>query len=89
MAGCPLSIKLKSYLNCYVKPMFTSLYVSEGSIGFFMISLLYGMPDYSVKSNREEGNGRTDIVFYPESPKIDCDLGERIIQLGVVLFSQQ
>jgi hypothetical protein len=47
------------------------------------------MPDYSVKSNREEGNGRTDIVFYPESPKIDCDLGERIIQLGVVLFSQQ
>jgi hypothetical protein len=36
--------------------------------GFFL-SLLYGMPNYSVRSNREEGNGRTDIVLYPESPK--------------------
>ncbi len=36
--------------------------------GFFL-SLLYGMPDYSVRSNREEGNGRTDIVLYPDNPK--------------------
>ena len=32
--------------------------------GFF-ISLLYGVPRYEVRSNREEGNGRPDVVLYP------------------------
>ena len=32
-------------------------------------SLDVDMPDYSVRSNREEGNGRTDIVLYPDNPK--------------------
>lgn len=36
--------------------------------GFFL-SLLYGMPDYQPQSNREEGEGRPDIVLYPENPK--------------------
>lgn len=36
--------------------------------GFF-ISLLYGVPGYSVRSNREEGTGRPDIVLYPNRPK--------------------
>jgi hypothetical protein len=36
--------------------------------GFFL-SLLYGVPNYSVKSNREEGIGRPDIVLYPNRPK--------------------
>ncbi|MBR1568194.1 MAG: PD-(D/E)XK nuclease domain-containing protein, partial [Lachnospiraceae bacterium] len=35
--------------------------------GFFL-SLLYGVPDYSPQSNREEGDGRPDIVLYPENP---------------------
>ncbi len=35
--------------------------------GFFL-SLLYGIPDYSPQSNREEGDGRPDIVLYPENP---------------------
>ncbi|MBR1855177.1 MAG: PD-(D/E)XK nuclease domain-containing protein, partial [Lachnospiraceae bacterium] len=36
--------------------------------GFFL-SLLYGVPDYQPRSNREEGDGRPDIVLYPENPK--------------------
>jgi hypothetical protein len=36
--------------------------------GIFL-SMLYGTPGYSVRSNREEGNGRTDIVLYPNRPK--------------------
>ncbi len=36
--------------------------------GFFL-SLLYQMPGYTVKSNREEGNGRPDIILYPERPE--------------------
>lgn len=33
------------------------------------LSLLYGVPGYEVRSNREEGNGRPDIVLYPSNPR--------------------
>ena len=36
--------------------------------GLFL-SLLYGTPDYQPRSNREEGDGRPDIVLYPENPQ--------------------
>ena len=47
-----------------------STFDSEESFyhGFFL-SLLYGVKGYSVRSNREEGNGRPDIVLYPNRPK--------------------
>ncbi len=47
-----------------------SYFDSEESFyhGFFL-SLLYWMPGYTPKSNREEGNGRTDIVLYPKRPR--------------------
>ena len=32
-------------------------------------SLLYGVPNYTAQSNREEGIGRPDIVLYPNRPK--------------------
>ena len=35
----------------------------------FLLSLLYGMPHYSAKSNQEAGDGRPDIVLYPKRPK--------------------
>ena len=35
----------------------------------FILSLLYGVPGYSARSNREEGVGRPDIVLYPNRPK--------------------
>lgn len=34
----------------------------------FLLSLMYDMPRYSPRSNREEGNGRPDIVLYPDRP---------------------
>ena len=36
--------------------------------GFFL-SLLYEVPNYAPKSNREEGEGRPDIVLYPDRPR--------------------
>ncbi|MBQ8946730.1 MAG: AAA family ATPase [Lachnospiraceae bacterium] len=47
-----------------------STFDSEESFyhGFFL-SLLYGIPNYSPQSNREEGIGRPDIVLYPDRPK--------------------
>lgn len=36
--------------------------------GFFL-SLMYGMPGYTARSNREEGNGRPDVSMYPDRPK--------------------
>ncbi len=35
--------------------------------GFFL-SLLYNVPNYSPRSNREEGDGRPDIVLHPNRP---------------------
>ena len=36
--------------------------------GFFL-SLLCGVPGYAPRSNREEGDGRPDIVLYPDRPR--------------------
>lgn len=36
--------------------------------GYFT-SLLYGVPRYNVRTNREEGDGRADVVLYPNRPK--------------------
>ena len=40
----------------------------EGFYHGFFLSLLYEMARYEVKSNREEGIGRPDIVLYPQRP---------------------
>ena len=47
-----------------------SLFDSDESFyhGFFL-SLLYSVPYYGPKSNREEGDGRPDIVLYPDRRK--------------------
>ena len=42
---------------------------SEGFYNGLVLSLLYGVPHYTPKSNRESGNGRPDIVLYPDRPK--------------------
>ena len=42
---------------------------AEGFYHGFFLSLLYGVPGYTVQSNREEGLGRPDIVLYPNRPK--------------------
>ena len=35
----------------------------------FLLSLLYGVPGYEPRSNREEGDGRPDIVLEPRRPR--------------------
>jgi len=35
----------------------------------YVLSMLYNMPHYNVKSNREEGNGRPDVTLYPNRPR--------------------
>ncbi len=35
----------------------------------YLLYLLIGLPSYTAQSNREEGNGRPDIVLYPNRPK--------------------
>lgn len=42
---------------------------SEAFYHGFFLSLLYGMPSYSPRSNREQGSGRCDIVLYPDRPE--------------------
>ena len=34
----------------------------------FLLSMLLEMTDYSARSNREEGDGRPDVILYPEDP---------------------
>ena len=42
---------------------------SESFYHGFFLSLLYGVPGYEPRSNREEGDGRPDIVLEPRRPK--------------------
>ena len=49
-----------------------SISVFDGGEAFyhgFFLSLLYGVPGYAAQSNREEGEGRPDIVLYPDRPR--------------------
>ena len=34
----------------------------------YLLSMLDGMTDYAARSNREVGDGRPDIILYPENP---------------------
>ena len=41
---------------------------SESFYHGYLASMLTGMEDYAVRTNREAGNGRPDIIMYPETP---------------------
>ena len=52
----------------------------------FLLSLLIGTPGYTTRSNREEGNGRPDIVLYPLRPKdpaiiFECKIRKKFNQM--------
>ncbi len=42
---------------------------SESFYHGYLLSLLTGLPSYTAQSNREEGNGRPDIILYPNRPE--------------------
>ena len=61
--------RIEDYVSDLLEKSISTFDSREGFYHGFFLSLLYGVPRYSVKSNREEGNGRPDIVLYPNRPK--------------------
>ena len=59
----------------------------EGFYHGYLLSMLIGMPDYAARSNREEGDGRPDIVLYPENPMdpaylFECKVRKKFNQMS-------
>ncbi len=61
--------RINAFLENLLKQSISTFDSYEGFYHGFLLSLLLGMADYEPKSNREEGNGRPDIVLYPENAK--------------------
>ena len=60
---------MEDYVNELLEQCISTFDSAESFYHGFFLSLLYGVPRYSVKSNREEGIGRPDITLYPNRPK--------------------
>lgn len=58
---------MKGYITQLLKKSISTFDSAESFYHGFLLSLLLDMEDYEVKSNREEGNGRPDIVLYPNT----------------------
>ena len=61
--------QIEDYVNELLEKSISTFDSEESFYHGFFLSLLYGVPRYSARSNREEGNGRPDIVLYPHRPK--------------------
>nr|MCR5604123.1 ATP-binding protein [Lachnospiraceae bacterium] len=61
--------KIADYVSDLLAKCISTFDSSEDFYHGFFLSLLNGVPHYSTRSNREEGNGRPDIVLYPKRPK--------------------
>lgn len=61
--------RIEDYVSELLEKSISTFDSAESFYHGFFLSLLYGVPRYSVRSNREEGNGRPDIVLYPNRPK--------------------
>ena len=60
---------ISEFVNSILEQCISYFDSDESFYHGIFLSMLYGTPGYSVQSNREEGNGRTDIVLYPNRPK--------------------
>ena len=60
--------KMGDYLTDLLEQSISTFDSRESFFHGFFLSLLYGFPRYRVKSNREEGAGRPDIVLFPNRP---------------------
>ena len=60
---------IEGYVNNLLAKSISTFDSEEAFYHGFFLSLLYGVPNYTPQSNREEGDGRPDIVLYPERPK--------------------
>ena len=59
---------IAGYVTKLLKKSISVFNSDESFYHGFFLSLLYGVPDYAPMSNREEGDGRPDIVLYPDNP---------------------
>ncbi len=61
--------KISDFVTDLLEKSISTFDSEESFYHGYLLSLLVGMPSYSARSNREEGNGRPDIVLYPNRPK--------------------
>ena len=61
--------KIEEYVSDLLFQCISTFDSHEAFYHGFFLSILYGVPNYDVKSNREEGIGRPDIALYPYRPK--------------------
>ena len=60
---------IATYVTSLLKKSISVFDNEESFYHGYFLSLLMNVPDYAPRSNREEGDGRPDIVLYPENPK--------------------
>ncbi len=60
---------MENFISDLLEKSISTFDCSESFYHGFLLSLLYGTPRYTPRSNRETGNGRADIVLYPNRPK--------------------
>ena len=61
--------EIENYVSDLLAKSISTFDSEESFYHGFFLSLLYGVPNYMPQSNREEGDGRPDIVLYPNRPK--------------------
>ncbi|MBQ9157284.1 MAG: AAA family ATPase [Eubacterium sp.] len=61
--------QMEDYINGLLEKSISTFDSDEAFYHGFFLPLLYGVPGYSARSNREEGDGRPDIVLYPNRPR--------------------
>ena len=60
---------IEDYVSGLLEKSISTFDSDEAFYHGFYLSLLYGVPNYTPRSNREAGDGRPDIVLYPDRPK--------------------
>lgn len=60
---------MENYLTDLLDKCISTFDSSESFYHGFLLSLLYGVSGYEPRSNREEGDGRPDIVLEPRRPR--------------------
>ena len=60
---------MKDILSALLKKSISTFDSLESFYHGYLLSMLTGIKDYTAKSNREEGDGRPDIVLFPDNPE--------------------
>ncbi len=63
------TVAIEEFIRSLLSKSISYLDSHESFYHGFPLSLLYGMPGYSPRSNRKEGDGRPDIVLLPDKAR--------------------